>query len=399
MYIWNRVLLGVILLLSIVMLILGARALKTHQYWRSLALRMEEEIKEQRRLRQILLGLAAPEEIEQARTKGILTLTLPELETAVHEILLRRGPAWYGCQARGVDAASGAVRVLVPVPNHQIQPQTVFWVMDERPADQGGVFLGLFSVAGIGGEENRELQLTPVFQLEPQEIERLRQSAAAGAPWSLRQMLPPDQPQIFADLTREQLEQMFPPGAFPRPEVRERILAEYLNDGKPMTVEEARLQGLRGVVAESDERGNVVYQDGLPKPLDSGKGIFLRQLRSYESLVRWYSRQRAEWTDRIAVAQRTSNYLKQVAADAAVQHQFRQQDVDHFRQEKARETAERDLVAQYRQTLEDQLANDRAEIARILAENRRMAQDIARAQFEAIRAVEKRIQQMAALEP
>lgn len=399
MYIWNRVLLGILGVLSLVMLVLGARALKTHQYWRQIALRLEQEIKEQQRLRRILLGTAPPEDIQQAREKGLITFTLPEVETAVHEILLRRGPVWYGCQPRGVDPTTGAVRVLLPIPNHQVQPRTVFWVFDERPLNQGGTFLGAYEVAGIGGEENRELQLTPLLSMEPVEIQRLQQSASMGAPWTLRQLLPPDQPQIFAGLTRTELEQIFLPSAFPRPEERERVISEYELDGKALTVEEARLKGLRGIVAATDERGQLVLEDGLPKPLDSGKGVFVRQMRSYESLIRWYHRQRAEWLDRLAVAQRTGNYLKRVAADATLQQQFRQRDVDNFRQEKARETAERDLVASYRQTLEDRLNQDRAEIQRVLAENRQMAGELARIQAEAIRAVEARIQQMAFAEP
>ncbi|MCS7237287.1 MAG: hypothetical protein NZ899_03350 [Thermoguttaceae bacterium] len=399
MYIWNRVLLGVVGLLSLVMLILGARALKTHQYWRQIALRLEQELKEQQRLRRILLGLAPLEEIQQAREKGLITYTLPEIETAVHDIMLRRGPVWYGCQPRGVDPANGAVRVVVPVPNHQIQPRNVFWVFDERPLNQGGAFLGVFEVAGIGGEENRELQLTPLLSMEPGEIQRLQQSAAAPTMWTLRQLLPPDQPQIFAGLSTAELEQLFPATAFPRPEERQRIISEYEFDGKPLTVEEARLKGLRGIVAATDERGNIVLEEGLPKPLDSGKGIFVRQLRAYESLIGWYHRQRAEWRDRLAVAQRTGNYLKRVTADATLQQQFRQRDVDYFRQEKARETAERDLVASFRQSVEDRLNQDRAEIQRILAENRRMAGELARIQAEAIRAVEARIQQMASAQP
>lgn len=399
MYIWNRVLLGVIGVLSLAMLILGARALKTHQYWRQIAQRLEQELREQQRLRRILTGVASPEEIEEARKTGQITYTLPEIEVAVHEMLLRRGPAWYACQPRGVDPGTGAVRVFMPTPNHQVQPRQVLWVFDERFLSQGGSLLGGFEVAGIGGEDNRELQLTPLFSLEPQEIRRIEQSIASRATWTLYQLLPPDQPQLFAGLTKEQLEQIFPPQAFPRAEERNRVITEFALDGKPATVEEVRLQGLRGIVAEVDERGNVVLEDGLPKPLDAGKGVFVRQLRSYESLLRWYHRQRAEWVDRLAVANRTQNYLKQVMADATLQQQFRQRDVDYFRQEKAREIAERDLVASHRQKLEEKLNTDLAEIGRIIGQNRAMAAEIARIQAEAIRAVEERIQQMALAQP
>ncbi len=399
MYIWNRVLLGVIGILSLAMLVLGARALKTHQYWREMAQRLEQELKEQQRLRRILLGVASPEEIEQARAKGEITYTLPEIEVAVHEAMLRRGPVWYGCQPRGVDPTSGAARVFLPVPNHQVQPRQVFWIFDERWTHQGGSFLGGFEVVGIGGEDNRELQLTPLFSLAPEEIGRLEQSVASRATWILYQLMPADRPLALAGLTVEELGRLFPPQAFGRPEERQRVIAEYALDGKPATVEEVRLQGLRGIVAETDELGNVVLQDGLPRPLDAGKGVFIRQLRSYESLFRWYHRQRAEWADRLAVANRTRVYLERVMADAALQQQFRQRDVDLFRQEKARGIAERDLVASYRQRLEEKLEADREEIRRILSENRSMAREIARIQVEAIRSIESRIQRMALAQP
>ena len=44
MSIWNKVLIGLILLASIGFFILGARALKTHQYWREQALQLEQEL-------------------------------------------------------------------------------------------------------------------------------------------------------------------------------------------------------------------------------------------------------------------------------------------------------------------------------------------------------------------
>ena len=112
MSIWNKVLLALIFLASLAMLALGARALKTHQYWRELAARHEAAIAEQQLRARLLRGTATKQEIEEARKKGELPPNLRELEIQVHSALLARGPAWYGCIPQRVDPQSGQVTPL-----------------------------------------------------------------------------------------------------------------------------------------------------------------------------------------------------------------------------------------------------------------------------------------------
>ncbi len=398
MSIWNKVLLALIFLASLAMLALGARALKTHQYWRELAARHEAAIAEQQLRARLLRGTATKQEIEEARKKGELPPNLRELEIQVHSALLARGPAWYGCIPQRVDPQSGQVTLLMESPQHQLAEKTVLWVFDERPLGQGGQFLGLFTVQGIGGEENRQVQIAPAVFMEPSELQRLVQSSAGQATWAFYQWMPPDTHEAFADLTADQLTALFPAGAFPNESVRQRVIAERLTHEKRISVDEAKRQGLRGVVAAVDESGQVVFEDGLPKALDSGEGIFLRELRDYERLIHSYHQERTEMADRLVVATRTKNYLAAISADAARQQLFRQRDVDRFRAEKAEQISQRDLVADYLKRLEARLEELRAQAQELVYQNQQRAAEIARIQLEAIRAIEKRVRQVATTE-
>ncbi len=63
MGIWNKVLVGLIGVASLVLFYLAARTMKTHQYWRELAAKYEQRIEQLERANQALVegtGRAAP---------------------------------------------------------------------------------------------------------------------------------------------------------------------------------------------------------------------------------------------------------------------------------------------------------------------------------------------------
>lgn len=386
MSIWNKVLIGLNIVAAAAMLVLGARALRTHQYWRQIAATLEEKILEQERRERQLMGNLSGEELLQAQESGEAIVGIRQLEVQLHKWLLRRGPAWYGCAPQQVDPQTGTVSVVTPFADHRIQLQSVLYVFDQRHIRQGGSYLGQFTVTGIGGQENRVLQLAPTVKLSRPALQRLQQSAQTnGTAWALYQRMPPDGHDLFVNLNDEQLKSMLPP----------ETAAEFLLDGKLTTVEQVKSQGLRGKVYAVDPQGNLLLQDGRPVEVETGRGMFFRRLRDYETLFRVASVETVRLTDRLAVANRNKQYLQAVADDVARQHQFRQQEVDQLKAEKATLTAERDLVAAYRQALEKALGQYQAAITQLVESNRKAAGQIAKIQLDAIRLMDERSRQMA----
>ncbi len=386
MSIWNKILIGLNIVAAGAMLYLGARALRTHQYWQQVAVSLEEKIREQEKLQRQLMGELSGDELLQAQESGEPIVGIRQLEVELHKWLLRRGPAWYGCVPQQVDPRTGAVSVVTPFPDHRVQLQSVLYVFDQRDIRQGGAYLGQFTVTGIGGQENRVLQLVPTVKLSPKALQRLQRSAQTnGTAWALYRRMPPDGHNLFADFNEEQLKSILPAES----------VAEFLLDGKLTTVEDVKSQGLRGKVYAVDPQGNLLLENGQPMEVETGKGIFVRQLRDYETLFRIADVETVQMIDRLAVANRNKQYLKMVSDDVAREQQFRQQEVDHLKAEKAKLVAERDLVAAYRQALEKSLEQYRAAITQLVESNRKIAGQIAKIQLDAIRLMDQRTRQMA----
>jgi len=386
MSIWNKILIALNIIAAAVMLYLGARALKTHQYWRDIAAALEEKIREQEKLERKLMGELTKEELLEAQQQGESVVGVRQLEVQLHKWLLRRGPAWYGCVPQQVDPRSGAVSVVMPLADHRVQPQTVVYVFDQRHILQGGSYLGQFTVAGVGGQENRVLQLVPTMRMTAAALQRLQRSAQTnGTAWTLYRRMPPDGHELFAGVDEQQLKSMLPP----------ETAAEFLLDGRITTVEEVKAQGLRGKVYAVDPQGNLLLEDGQPVEVETGRGMYVRQLRDYETLIRTASLEMVQLTDKLAVANRNKQYLQFVIDDATREQQFRHQEVDQLKAEKARLTAERDLVAAHRQALEKSLQQYKTAINQLVQHNRKIAGQIAKIQLDAIRIMNERTRQMA----
>ena len=115
MSIWNKVLLGLILVASIAFFILGARALQTHKYWRDQVAQLEKEL------------------ADELKNKADMKDEVRQLTVGLHEQLIDRGRVWYGCRPQPVPAETGEVSVMTDFPDpHGIETDTVLWVFDER---------------------------------------------------------------------------------------------------------------------------------------------------------------------------------------------------------------------------------------------------------------------------
>jgi hypothetical protein len=373
---WNKVLIGLIFVASIAFFILGARALKTHQYWRTQAAEYEEALATE---------LESYDDLrEQVR----------QLRLDLHEQLVDRGRVWYGCRPQPSPGTktTGAVVVAVEFPDpHQITPNSVLRVFDELPIENGGRYLGQFAVAGVGGQANTEVQLQPSMRMIQGELDRLAQSAGRnGATWALYEIMPIDNHRSLTELSEDELKAMLP-------QVPPEIVDEYVSDGQLMTLEEMKQRGLAGNVYRIDANEEIVKSDGVPQQVEAEneKGKYVRQLRDYEESFRQHGLERTALKDKDATTQRNIQYITSAKEDAERQQVYRRKEHDRLGTELAEAKRERDLVAAHLKVVQGKLAALQAAVQETINKNQTLAGEIARIQREATRIINERTRAMA----
>ncbi|MEA1950553.1 MAG: hypothetical protein U9N87_04165 [Planctomycetota bacterium] len=329
MNIWNKVFVGLIIVVSLVFFYFSVQVLRTHEHWRSSAkahdkkiVQLDDEIEE------IRYGVK-----DDADQPGLL-----KMQSAVYKSLIGRGRVWYNCKPQMADPKIGAVRVTTDFPDpHGITDKTVLAVFDENKPNAGGRYIGRFVVKQVD-ETKKLVGLVPSRPLRPAALKRL---AASRGPWTLCETVPSDNHEIFAGMTPEGLEQILP----------KVTLDEYVKDGK-------------------DD--------------------FERKLRDYRFLFDTFARQRAIMTEAYNSAAANKGLMDEAVADAKVQVQFRQAEITALGKELAEMTRQRDIVLAHQKSLEAEIADRTKAIEELTKSNRELAAQIAKDQLEAVRRVDTR---------
>jgi hypothetical protein len=343
MSIWNKVLVGLIGVASLVLFYLAARTMKTHQYWRELAAKYEQRIEQVDKANQTLV-----EGSGRAGTPG--EPGIRQLRLDLNQLLQDRGRAWFDCEAKvsvnpARDTAVITVTINEPDP-HGIAEGTVLYGFEGADVQKRGRYLGEFRVAK-SDEKQKQVTLAPTSRLSPREIERL---GAAKGPWVLYETMPRDNHEIFAALSDEEKKAMLPAASLP----------EYLKDGKA-----------------------------------AGGGKYVRPLRDYHVFFTADRVQRTLLVDAIDAATRDEKLLQDALAEAKQQEEAVKVDLAAAKEEVTKSRGQRDAVTAYYQALEKELAAVRADIARRIETNKAMAGRIAKMQLEAVRCIDERTRAMA----
>jgi len=430
MSIWNKVFIWLIFLASIGFFILGSRALMTHKYWREKAHQMERELAHERDVELVLKeGFDSPEVLareqqlekvggdaaeglkgakqEMEAMRESATMGLRRVEVALHKELVDRGRVWRDCRpdpgAETAKTGALAVRIGSPAP-HQIADKTVLWAFDQLRVDQGGRYLGQFTVEAVN---DTGVSLKPTTRMDATALAKLNQSANRnGATWSLYEVMPRDNHRALAELADDELKALLP----------EESVDEYISDGQLTTLEDVKQRGLAGKVFQVDETGQIVKTNGLETEVqaENVEGKYVRQLRDYEELFRQYHIRLTEGIDRKNTLVRNVYYIDPerlppgvdpaelqppaVAAlpDAKRQLQYRQEEHDRLTEvERPKYFAQRDAVAAHLQRVQDKLAAIQTALDETLQTAQQMAGEIARVQREATRIIDARTQAMA----
>jgi hypothetical protein len=359
MSIWNKVLVGLIFVASLFFFYYGARALKVQAVWRD-NIRQHEAVLGKLN-EQIALVQGAKEKVDSAQ------MNLRKARIELHRLQFR-GRVWgrpfpdptkeVVCDVtpQQVDlvkdekSKQDRVRVAINVPYptpHQITASMVCYLFDKAGVEQGGKYLGEFTVVAVA---DKQVQLQPSKKLTEAQIATLR---ASRGPWILYDTLLTDDHDVFQDY--DGLDKLLKTASLP----------EYQQDGKPID----------------------------PNNKESAK--YERKLRDYGVLFQEYHHQYSLWVEAMEAVKKDQAFIK--AAQDMAQEQVDQgvKDIATRGAEKTDEIRKRDAVAAHRKAVEAKLAQVEALNQQFEKQNQAMVAEIARIQGEATRRIDAQTRKMA----
>ncbi|MBX9790037.1 MAG: hypothetical protein K2Y37_14055 [Pirellulales bacterium] len=367
MSIYHKILVGFIAVTALVFFYSAMRALKERSKW------WAQYNEHQRQLEQVNTNIQKLEGAAGAIDAQVASVR--QLRHDLAKLMVGRGRVWSGCTPAQPDANTGEVRVTIPVqtavgpvPGAEaglepappaegapapapvaaaplaLEPNLVLYVFDERPLAEGGSYLGEFRVASVA---ERQVALTPVGKFSPAEMDRL--TKATTGTWSLHDVMPSDNPTLFAAESPELRDERL--AILP-----ESVRSEYAKDGQP---------------AEANDPPDRVVE-----------GKYQRPITDFVASFHEFRRQRSLNADLIAADQKDKSYLEKALADSQATVKFRAAEIQQVKAELAQLQRERDAVVAHRKTLDSRLAKARRDVTRLEQENRQLADQFARWQAE-----------------
>jgi vacuolar-type H+-ATPase subunit I/STV1 len=256
-----------------------------------------------------------------------------------------------------------------------ISENCTLFAFEEATPESPGRYLGEFGVVGVDPkpkliDDNQNPQqkiqisavkMQPAYPLSQEDVKKL---AEAKGYWTFYSVLPQDEHEIFAKLTDEQKQKLFPV------DFSKETLAEYLGDGKPA-------------------------DPNAPKDRIDAGGNYIRPLRNY-SLIFDHCRQRKTILfDEAEATNRDMKLVEESLADAKRQVQFYQNLKTETAARLAKSEKDRDVVAKLCSDLEAKIKLIEDAIGELIKKNKAMAGELAEKQLEATRIIDARTRVMA----
>jgi hypothetical protein len=336
MSIWNKVLVGLICVASLAFFYMAARTLKTHQHWRELARKCE------RKLDQVWADNQRLTDAERQR------------RVELRRLLLDRGRMWTKCDPKvKLNAQDGTASVAIAIDQaepHGIARKSILYAFEQADVQNKGRYLGEFLVAD--SDDRKALTLVPTLPLSPPQVERL---STAQRPWELYEILPRDNHDVFAGLSEKEKEALL--GTSPS-------YGEYRDDGAPAT---------KDMPAERVENEK-----------------YVRWLRDYQVQFGVQNLHRTLLVDQIDATARDLKLVEDALELAKQQEEAAKQDVASALEEKKEFSRQRDSVTTYLKSVQQELDAAQADIEKRLKSNQKMAEQMAKLQLEAARAIDER---------
>ena len=390
MNIWNKVLLGVLIVLLLGCFYLAAGTLRVHSKWRSLANTLEAQIQQQQQQSELLRrGAPGRPGIRQGRAE-------------LYKLLIARGRAWKigggeTPQPLGPDEApvevfwqvqtdveTGTAVIAFDAPESFLPEQNqVLFLFEQPPASQTGPQPGAVPQGGGAAEpdasataaesmarylgefklpepdrrrsdlQEGQIALESVLSMNASQLQALAESPG---PWLLYEVMPMDNHETLATLSEDELRARLPAAT----------VDEYIRDGKP---------------AGPDD----------PEERRDGQANYVRALRDYASLFHGLDRRRTTLVDLIAAKNTDLELLNASIAGAREQIEFREGEISDLGEKLADIQQQRDAVSALRDQLAAQLAQVQVAIEQTLEENKKLAAELAELQEVAIRQADSRL--------
>ncbi|HLA85220.1 MAG TPA: hypothetical protein VJL29_10530, partial [Thermoguttaceae bacterium] len=335
MNIWNKVLLGLIAVALLPLVYFSLVALKTHEHWRSVAVKIEKQIDPNdpnalpAQIEKIKYGDPADESVE----------SLQSVRIALYKYYVNRGRIWRNCAFQGVKGDGVLVGVKAPPEALEIVPDMVLYAFDEASPAQGGCFLGEFKVSGVNKDGGQvQVGLEPTMRPLPKALERINSGKGT---WTLCEVMPNDAHGVFAGMTKEQLQAILPAA----------VVDEYLADGK----------------------------EGME-----------RKLRDYHVLLKEIDRQETLLLQELESATRHEQYMRLALEDAKRQERFSQAERASLTAELSKSAAERKAALAHEESLDRELKELAAKAAQLIEDNHKVAEEIGAMQSKMTRQVDRR---------
>ncbi len=349
MSIWNKILIGLIVVASLAFFYLSARMLKTHKYWGDLADKYETAI---RNLRKENKNLKEGEKSGDELKPGI-----EQVRAELDKLITNRHRVWYNCTPTvDINKQTGALSIKVTVDQPDppgIRDRMILEVFEEAGVRQQGRYLGEFKVRSVA---DKQVSLEPAVKLLPRDVEKL---STAKRLWTMYDTMPADNHEIFAQWKDEDKKAMLPA----------ETVEQYIKNGQAAAEEEP---------AEH-----------------KAEGKYVRPLRDYAVLFGAYRLKITVLIDLEQAAMRDLQLLEDTLADAKRQVQFYQKQVTVFQGIAAKFAHQRDAVKSHLEKLQEKLGAAKEAAEKFFKNNKAMAGQIAKIQLDATRRIDKRTGAMA----
>ena len=333
MNIWNKVLLGLIIVVLLPLAYFSMVALKTHQHWRSTAKKYEALVPVlEKKIETIKYGDPTKEGKDEC---------LQSVRIELYKYLVNRGRIWRHCVFESRNESTILVDAKIPQKEHGIAVGTILVAFDETSIPEGGCYLGEFKVTAVN---DSQIQLEPTMRLPQKSIDRIlacENIKDKPVLWTLCSTMTTDMNGVFAGMKEDDLRAILP----------EKVVEEYLTDGKDDTV---------------------------------------RKLRDYHILFKELDRQETMLLDEIDTATTHNKYMKGTLGDARQQQLFRQDERATLMAQLKEVSRERDASLAHLQTLKKEKQDQEAQIAQLIEDNQKTAEQIAEMQAKLLRQVDRR---------
>jgi hypothetical protein len=346
MCIWNKILVGLISVASLVFFYMAARTLQMQKNWEECAQKHQARIDQLNEESKVLL-----DGVDGDPSKPGLRVVRREL----YRLLIDRRRVWeHGDPAIRLGNGSAEVTVTFAAPHGVTSKKIVLYAFEEADVRQKGRYMGEFAVTSV---DVQKLTMTPTSKLTPSEIEKLK---TFKRPWVLYEMMPRDGHDFFTSLTDDQKKAILPV----------ETAMEYLKDGKP-----------------------AAKDDPIDRVDDQKK--YVRLLRDYGILLNNEREKLILLNDSIEAATRDKQLVVEALALAREAEEACKRDIAVAVQDKAKAVGDRDIVKEHLDRVEGKLKSVLTEIAQMLESNKAMVGRIAQFQLEAAKRIDQRARAMA----